>query len=295
MPAVTELEADLVLETGAEVGEGPTWDPLHRQLVWVDIPRGAVHRFDPDTGVDMQVEVGQPVGAAVVRADGGLLLAARDGFLALDDGVPGLVAPVEADRPGNRMNDAKVDPGGRCWAGTMALDVAPGQGSLYRLTPEGDVATVLTGLTIPNGMDWTSDATRMYFIDSTERTVTAFSYDVETGAIADPRVVVRLNPQEGMPDGMTLDAEDHLWVAIWDGWAVRRYAPDGTLEARVQLPVGQVTSCAFGGVDMADLYITCAAEGLSAERRSAPPDAGALFHCRPGIRGRAPHLFGQGV
>ncbi len=284
------LIADVVLDAHAAVGEGPTWDRFRQRLWWVDIPPGAIHGFDPMSGIEQVHVVGQPVGAVVVREQGGLLVAARDGFGVLDAGKLRVVAPVEADRAGNRMNDGKVDPGGRFWAGTMALDMSEGAGTLYRLQQDCRVDAVLSGLTISNGMDWSPDGKAMYFIDSAKGSVTAFSYDQQTGAIAEPRTLIVIPAAEGMPDGMTVDSEGFLWVAIWGGAVVRRYAPDGALVSQVRLPASQVTSCAFGGPTMHDLYITTASSGLTPVQREEQPLAGALFRVRPGVAGRQPHL-----
>lgn len=284
------LVADIVLDAHAEVGEGPTWDRFRQLLWWVDIPRGAIHGFDPTNGIEQVHVVDQPVSAVVVREQGGLLVAARDGFGLLDAGELRVVAPVEADRAGNRMNDGKVDPYGRFWAGTMALDMSAGAGTLYRLQRDCRVDAVLSGLTISNGMDWSPDGRTMYFIDSAAGSVTAFCYDQHSGAIRKPRTLIVIPGSDGMPDGMTVDSEGFLWVAVWAGGSVRRFAPDGTLVSEVSVPASQVTSCAFGGPTMHDLYITTASSGLTPAQREEQPHAGALFRVRPGVAGRQPHL-----
>lgn len=286
-----ELHAEVAVDARAEVGEGPSWDPLREELLWVDVPRGAVHRHDPVARADRVEEVGQPVGAVAVREQGGLVLAVRDGFATFERGEARIIAEVERGLADNRMNDGKVDPGGRFWAGTMALDMRYGAGALYRLDPDLHVHTMLTGVSVSNGMDWSSDGRTMYFIDSGAQRVDAFDYDAQTGAVSARRPLIGIPPSYGMPDGMTLDAEGFLWVALWDGWAVRRFAPDGTPAGIVNLPASQVTSCAFGGRDLADLYITTASSGLSEAERAAQPQAGAVFRCRPGVRGRAPNRF----
>ncbi len=288
--AVVSFVADVVLDAHAEVGEGPTWDRVRQQLWWVDIPRGAIHRFDPASGTDHVHVVDQPVGAVVVRRGGDLLLAVRDGFGVLEEGRLKIVAAVEADGAGNRMNDGKVDPAGRFWAGTMASDAAAGAGALYRLQKDHRVDTVLSGLTISNGMDWSLDDQTMYFIDSAGGSVQAFSYDRRTGAIDAPRTLIVIPEEDGVPDGMTVDSAGFLWIAVWGGAAVRRYSPDGELVGEVRLPVSQVTSCAFGGPTMHDLYITTASKELTPAQREEQPHAGALFHVRPGVAGRQPHL-----
>jgi sugar lactone lactonase YvrE len=283
------LDAEIVLDAHAELGEGPAWEAANRKLIWVDIKASRVHRFDPATGEDQTLDVGQHVGAAVPRAAGGLLLALRDGFARFAGGSVSSIAKVEAERPENRMNDGKCDPRGRFWAGTMADDERAGAGTLYRLD-EGGVTPMVTGVTISNGLAWSADERTMYYIDTPTGGVDAFDYDADSGSISGRRRVVTLPEGNGTPDGMTLDDDGCLWVALWGGWGVHRYLPDGTLDMVIPLPVKQVTSCAFGGEGADELYITSAAIGLSAEERDAQPHAGALFRCRPGVTGPFPTL-----
>lgn len=279
------FDAELVLDAQAEVGEGPAWDAAAGRLIWVDITASRVHELYPD-GLARSWEVGEHVGAAAPRASGGLVLATCTGFAALaPDGSVTPIALVEADVPANRMNDGKCDPQGRFWAGTMPYQPTPGAGSLYRLDPDGRVERVLSGLGLANGLGWSPDAKTLYFIDSTTQSVGAYDFDPGHGSLSSRRLVAAIDPAEGMPDGMTVDDEGYLWVALWGGGCVRRYRPDGTISAVVHLPVSQVTSCAFGGPDGSDLYITSAAHQLSEQQLSAEPHAGGLFRCRPGITG----------
>ncbi|MDP9246215.1 MAG: SMP-30/gluconolactonase/LRE family protein [Chloroflexota bacterium] len=279
------IAAEVVNDARAVVGEGALWDFRSQRLMWVDIPAGEVHELDPADGSDRVQPIGQPVGAVGLRSGGGYVLAVRDGFAALEGGRMSMLADVELDRPDMRMNDGKVDPAGRFWAGTMALDSRPRAGGLYRIDAGHRVERVLGDLTISNGMDW-SDSGQMYFIDSAAGGVDVFDFAMADGSIAGRRRVVEIPESLGVPDGMTLDAEGLLWVAIWDGSAVRRYRPDGSLDAEVRLPVSQPTSCAFGDDDLDTLYITTARDELSPEEAAAEPHAGAIFACRPGVQGR---------
>ena len=289
----TVSDVELVVDAHAEVGEGPVWHAPQAVLIWVDITRNLVHRYKPSTGQNGTIDVGQPVGAAVARASGGLVLALRDGFGALDPttGEVQIIAAVEADIPGNRMNDGAVDSAGRFWAGTMDFDERPGAGALYRLETDHQVVKILGDLTISNGIGWSLDDRTMYFIDSGSRQVTAFDYDAPTGAIANPRQLVAIPPQVGVLDGLAVDAEGYVWVALWGGWAVHRYTPSGALDRVVELPTALVSSCAFGGPDLADLYITTATRDLSPGERADQPQAGGLFRCRPGVTGLPSHSF----
>ena len=267
----------------ARLGEGPRWDADSQSLYWVDIPAGCVHRLD-GSGVHACWQVGQPVGAMAVRAAGGLLLAARDGFLGLDQrsGDVSLLAEVETDRPDNRMNDGACDRAGRMFAGTKAEDDTPGAGALYRLDPDRRVTTVMTGVTISNGIGWSPDESLMYYVDSPTRRIDVLDYDPATGAVA-RRTFAEVPGGEAIPDGLTVDAEGCVWVALWDGGAVLRYSRDGQVTAVVTVPVPRPTSCAFGGPALDVLYITTAAAGSRPD--GAPRAGGGLFACRPGTAG----------
>lgn len=280
---------ELVLDARSTLGEGPLWDARTSELLWVDIPRGAVHRFDPQTGADREFDAGGFVGAVVPRTSGGYVLAVQNGFAAadVDRGVQ-LFAAVEPDRPETRMNDGACDSRGRFWAGTMNVDCVTCSGSLYRLDADGGVTRMLTDVTISNGIGWSLDDRVMYFVDTMTRGVDAFDFEPETGAIAARRRLVTIEAGAGDPDGITVDAEGCLWVALWEGWAVRRYAPDGTQLGTVEVPVARVTKPAFGGDELADLYITTAAPE---EPDPEQPHAGGIFRAQPGVAGRPTNAF----
>ena len=294
---VTEprLGVEVALGAGAVLGEGPVWDDERGRLLWIDILDGLVHTFDPSDGSDTSVGVGRPVGAISLRTDGGLVLAMADGFGLSGPGGADveLVAPVGAEDPSIRFNDGKCDPAGRFWAGTMAYDETPGVAALYRFDPDRRVQEMVTGVSISNGLAWSADGRTMFFSDTPTRRVDAFTFDAETGAIADRRPFLDLGDVPGFPDGMAIDAEDCLWVAFWGGSAVRRYRPDGTPDLVVDLPATNVTSCAFGGADRRDLFITSARDGLAPEQLSTEPHAGAVFQCRTDVPGASVSRFGE--
>lgn len=288
-----EWNAELALDARADLGEGPLWDAAGRRLLWVDIMAARVNAFEPATGHTAGWDTGQPVGAAALRASGGLLLAVQSGFAALDEetgAVHGLASYAGA-APDVRMNDGKCDPAGRFWAGTMAFDMRAGAGALYRLDPGGAVSTMVAGVAISNGLDWTPDLQGMYYIDSPTARIDLFDYDVPTGAISNRRPFVRIEEGAGWPDGLTVDAEGNVWVALWGGSAVRCYSPAGRLEGVVRVPALQASSCAFGGEDLGDLYITSARTGLSEDVLAASPASGGLFVARTGARGRPAWQF----
>jgi sugar lactone lactonase YvrE len=293
MDAIAEVE--LALAAGADLGEAPSWDAEDRLLIWVDITACVAHRFDPVTGRDEGFEIGQPVGAAVHTTSGRLALAVRDGFLLLDPETGGTesLAEIEATDPPTLMNDGKCDRAGRLWAGTKDAEGRRPLGSLYRLDADLRLERVLTGVTISNGLGWSPDGRSMYYIDSATYGIDVLDFDPGPGAVSNRRRLVDLPRRWGLPDGSTVDEEGYLWVAFWGGSAVRRLSPEGDVTSVVELPVTQVTSCAFGGEDLADLYVTSGRVGLSAEQLREQPDAGGLFRLRPGVRGLPEHPFAR--
>jgi sugar lactone lactonase YvrE len=274
-------------------GEGPTWDAARDELLWVDIPHGLVRRaaVSPDgvlteTGRDRG---GDTVGFVVPAAAGGELLGADGGITHLtEDGEARVLIDLAGEGGGRtRMNDGGCDRAGRFFGGTMAFDQRPGAGALYRLDLDGTVTTVLDGLTVSNGMGWAPDDRTVYLADSGLKLVWAFDYDLDTGAFSRQRVLLDFPNQDGVGDGLTVDDEGCLWTALWGGGQVRRWSPEGELLAVVELPVPQVSSCAFAGPAGDLLVISTSAEGLSEEARAAQPDAGRLFTARPGVTGPA--------
>ena len=287
---------ELVLDAKARLGEGAVWDARRQLLYWVDIEGHALHAFDPATSQDRSYALGDSVGTVVPRARGGVALTLGRAFATLDletRRVSVIAEPQEEKaRQGNRFNDGKCDPRGRFWAGTMAHSEAPAAGGLYRLDPDGRVHRMLESVSISNGIDWSADARLMYYIDTPTREVAVFDYDDATGTIVNRRVAVRFPARHGWPDGMTMDAEGLLWIAEWDGGCVSRWDPaTGKRARRVKLPVDRVTSCAFGGPDLDELYITSAWSRLDSDRRHAQPLAGGLFRFRPGVKGRPAFAF----
>jgi sugar lactone lactonase YvrE len=281
------VDVEVVLEAHASVGEGPSWDERSNTLVWIDIMANEVHVFDPATGQDRAIDVGQPVGAAALRQSGGLVLALRDGIALLDANLSNLrmVSNTEANIPTNRFNDGKCDAAGRFWAGTMAFEETPQVAALYRTNPDYSVARMLDNVTLSNGLDWTADNRQMYYIDSPTQGVDVFDFDLERGELGARRRLISIPKEEGLPDGMTVDAEGGIWVALHGSGTIRRYAPNGKLDQVIRVPSAQlVTCCAFGGPDLGDLYITSISYGLSPEALQQQPLAGALFRCRPGVR-----------
>jgi sugar lactone lactonase YvrE len=286
------VSVDVALRAGAALGEGPVWDPIAQTLIWVDIEGRLVHRYDPVSATDRSARVSGRVGFAAPRAGGGLVLAMEHSFVLLDEDGAGEteMARVELDAP-TRMNDGNCDSAGRLYAGTMALDERSPVGALYRLDPDGSVERVLDGVVESNGLDWSTDGDTMYYIDSATRSLDAFDFETVTGRLSGRRRIVQFAPEDGTPDGLSVDSEGLIWIAFWGGWSVRRHTPDGALVGAVSLPAAHVTSCAFGGEALDDLYITSATEGLSTPELTKQPDAGSLFRHRPGVTGRPQNAF----
>jgi sugar lactone lactonase YvrE len=298
MTAHVAHHPDLAQRIDAALGEVPAWDAVRQLLIWVDIRNQVVHQWHPASARDDSIAVDARVGAAMPWRPGHLALAVAEGFGDLDlaTGAFELLAPLPpADRP-SLMNDAKCDRRGRYWGGTIALDLAPGAGKLYRLDLDGSVHVLHEGLHISNGLGWSPDDREMYLIDSFACVLFAFDFDVETGAIARQRKVIEVPPNEGLMDGLTVDQEGHIWVAMFGGSAIRCYAANGKLVSKISLPVTHPTSCVFGGPDLEDLFITTARQDengpLDAARLATQPLAGSVLHAKPGVRGLPTRSFG---
>jgi sugar lactone lactonase YvrE len=279
-----DTPVDVALDIRAQHAEGPLWDAATGCLWWVDIMGERVHCFDPRSSQDSSWSTdGQP-GGVVLNMAGDPVVAAPGGLAALDrsSGRTDLLVPIEQDRPENRANDIKVDDRGRAWVGTMAFDKTPGNAALYRVDDD-EVTCVVDGLTISNGPAFDESQGRVYVADTALCIVDVFDLDGETGAVAGRRRFLDLSDQEVWPDGMTVDDEGMLWVALGRAGAVHRYRADGTLDGVVELPTSNPTSVAFGG-DGGDLYITTS--WFDCERRADEPLAGAIFRCHPGVTGR---------
>ena len=288
------IEPELVVAKRALVGEGSVWDAQQQVLYWVDILSHELYIYDPATGENRTVQTCQAVGTVVPRARGGVVVALHNGFALIDlsnDKVTPLADP-ERSIPANRFNDGKCDPAGRLWAGTMAFDGEPGRGALYCLDVDHGVEKKLDAVTISNGIVWSADHRTMYYVDTGLNNVRGFDYDIDSGEISSERVVIE-NEGEGHFDGMSIDAEGMVWIALFGGAGVRRYDPgSGSLLRDVSLPISQVTSCAFGGERLDELYITSAATGLDEAALAREPLAGSLVKINPGVRGVEAYAYG---
>lgn len=279
----------------AGLAEGPCWWAEKHVLLWVDIEASRIGLFRPETGVNNFLYLPAHVGAVVPTSAGDLLLATAAGFMRMDPntGIVTVLCDPEADRLGNRFNDGKCDPWGCFWAGTMAYDFEPRAGALWRLGSDGGITRQRNQLTVSNGLAWSQDRLTLYFIDSPTLNVVAFPL-TSTGEIeAEPTICIRI-PEEwnAVPDGMCIDAEGKLWVALFGGGAVTRWDPlSGQLLERIELPCRQVTSCCFGGPRLDQLFITTARREMDAASIAAEPLAGGLFQADVAVGGLPSDYF----
>lgn len=279
------------------LGEGCLWDSRTQTLFWVDVEGCSIHRLEPKTGTLERWVLPERVGSVALRAGTGLVAALESGF-ALIDLYPFAIhrlATPEADRPGNRFNDGRADHQGRFWSGTMDASMRTPSGALYRLNPDLSWARMEEGVHISNSICWSPDSRTMYFADSIARTIWAYDFHADTGAITGKRVFA--TTEKGVvPDGSTVDAQGYLWNAQWGGGRVRRYAPDGRAVMDVTVSAPQSSCCCFGGDDLATLYVTSAQVGMSPAALERAPQAGAVFAVAfdpaLGIRGIPEGRFG---
>lgn len=286
------VDVACVLPWGAQLGESPVWDDAQKRLYWVDILEPAVHRFDPATGRN-ETRATNKLVSAILPAENGLMFVASQDGIERFDFTSGRFDPYvnpEAELSENRLNDAKVDRHGAIWVGSMRLDASRPGGSLYRIVNEKSVSPMESGLFVSNGMGWSPDGATFYFVDTIPGTILAYAV-AEDGGISDRRVFARIPEASGRPDGLTVDTEGGVWCAIWDGWRVDRYTPDGVLDFSIEMPVPRPTSVAFGGDDLSTLYVTSARTRLPASALAEAPLSGGLFSCSTGHKGIANNLF----
>ena len=291
---------EYLIGRGATLGECPVWDAASERLYWIDCTAPALLSCDVVGGAYTRIVLREKIGSFALRADAhrdgkSAVAALKSGFAMLDleSGDTEPITDPEADLPENRFNDGKCDPGGRFWAGTMRAGLNKPDGALYRLDPNGTATRMLDGLTVPNGLAWSPDGAVMYFADSPTGAIQACDFDKDEGRIGAPRIFAEPGSAPGFPDGATVDAEGYLWSARWRGGCLARYAPDGSLDRTVALPVSRVTSCAFAGPGLDTIFITSAIAGLSEEERMAEPQAGGIFAFAPGVKGLPePHYAG---
>ncbi|MDR1583017.1 MAG: SMP-30/gluconolactonase/LRE family protein [Prevotellaceae bacterium] len=292
LSAQTVLKAELLLNTKSDLGEGSIWHPKEKKLYWVNISKGFLHLYDPSTGKNETVELGQQVGTVVPSTKGNAIVALRDGiylYCFINRKLELLYPNPEKSTTGNRFNDGKCDPAGRFWVGTIG---AHNSAALYRMDAGKSVSVMKREVGTSNGIVWSLDKKTMYYIDTNTGKVVAYDYDNRTGDISNPHDAVIIPKGMGAPDGSTIDSEGMIWVAHWGGACVTRWNPKtGELLYKVEVPAKQVTSCAFGGKNLDILYITTAREGLGDKDLQEYPLSGGLFVVKPGVKGVKANLF----
>jgi sugar lactone lactonase YvrE len=295
-----QLRAHLAIDAKDRIGEAPAWDRAQQRLLWSDMEEGVVHeaRANGKGGwtETRRIELGVPIAATIPRSRGGFVLPAGTDVLLVDEA--GQVTPLarlDVDAQRFRFNDAKCDAAGRLWAGTLSRDFEAGAAALYRIESNGAITTALEGLTLANGLDWSPDGSTFYLVDSLTRCLDAFDFDIASGSLGNRRTIVTLPFGEGGPNGLAVDNEGAIWMAVTGSGSVHRYTPDGDLLTRVLIGTPGATSCAFGGADGGDLFITSLGRRMPdvaqtigitpAMMENAGPQAGALFVCRSGVAG----------
>jgi len=290
VPPLRCVQPEVVADYACQTGEGPLWHPIEKRLYWCDIPRGRLFWYDPASSKHAVCYQGDPIGGFTVQADGSLLLFMADGAIRTwHDGRLNTLVDEMPELRGNRYNDCIADPVGRVYCGAMSTPKQAGR--LYRLDTDGTLTVIEEGLGTSNGMAFTPDRRQLYHSDSGDRFrhIRLFDYDVQSGELSEPRLFLVAKPDQGKPDGMTVDAEGYVWSARWNGGLLIRYAPDGTEDRRVAFPVPKVSSVTFGGEDDTDLYVTTAG---GHDREHEGPLAGALFRLNLGVRG-VPEFFSR--
>lgn len=285
--------ASLFLDSKNQLAEGIMWHPNEKVLYWVDITPGILHRFDPQSGRTQSWPMGAMIGTVVPASPEGLVVALESGIVhfTAQEKLIRLCDFPEATELGNRFNDGKCDPSGRLWVGTMNRQARANAGKLYVF--DGDsIVPKLENLSISNGMAWSADQRTFFFIDTVDYAVVAFDFDRQTGTISNKRTVIRVPAGMGAPDGMTIDQEGKLWIALWGGSCVGRWdAGNGRLLETVEVAAPNVTSCTFGGDNLNTLYISTAREGLSEKQLDEFPLSGGLFTYLPETKGTLPYFF----
>lgn len=287
------ITAQPLLPVHNRLGEGPLWHPREQALYWVDIHDGAYSRYDPLTRAVERVEVGLPLGVLRLRDQGGMILATRDGIQFWDPSARSLqmITSPEQGKPGGRFNDGMVDPQGRFWAGTMTEPEGSYVNALYRLDPDLSIHGMETGIATSNGLGWSPDSRTFYFTDSIAKKIYAYDFDPASGDIANRRDWVDTTAEPDWPDGLAVDSQGFVWSARWGGWKVNRYDPQGKLERVIPVDAQYVTSCAFGGPNLSELYITTAWIRLGEQGRHAQAHAGDIFWLPTDFTGQPENFF----
>jgi xylono-1,5-lactonase len=277
----------------AELGEGAVWDDQNERLYWLDIKGCLLLILDTKSGHKKTIELTTQVSALALKTDEGLIAATKNGFADLDPdtGKITFIADPEEHLPGNRFNDGKCDHAGNFIAGTMDDSEKQPLGTVYQLNTEHQVKPLFGGYTVCNGPAFSPDGKALYFSNSADREILKFDYDPAAGTVGAPVTFAKIPDALGFPDGLTVDAEGHIWCAHWDGWQLTRFTPDGKTDQVVKFPVPLVTSCTFGGAGHDTMFVTTARTGLNKDALTKAPLSGSLFAFKPGVLGLNANRF----
>lgn len=283
-------QAKVLYHTGMLLGEGAYWHEAWKKFLFVDIHQKRIGAIDPRTRAVKIRKLDKMIGMVTASSGSNLIVALQGSIeeLDFDSGNRRKLIDIEPEKKDNRCNDGGCDGLGRLWIGTMHTDGLPHEGALYCF--DGNLKKVISGTSVSNGICWTKDNRTMYYIDSLEYNVTAYDFDLATASISNKRVVIEI--ADYLPDGMCIDEEGMLWIAIWGAGCVNRYNPsNGKLIGKVNVDAPHVTSCAFGGKDMRELFITTARTGLTVQELQQFPDSGSLYIAEVNVRGLLPNKY----
>ena len=290
-----ENKVELVYEISSKLGEGAIWNYKTNELYWIDIEGKKLHVYQPEKNKNKTIEMPCRIGTVVPSENKGeVVVALEDGIYVVNLVTEeiNVLSDVESNMPENRFNDGKCDPNGNLWVGSMHLKQSEPKASLYKVNEFGETEKMLKNITISNGIVWSKNGKTMYYIDTPTKKIRAFDFDISTSTISNERTVVEVDEKEGYPDGMTIDENDMLWVGMWNGNAVAQFNPKtGELVRKIQVPAHNVTSCAFGGENLDELYITTASVDMTDEEKKQYPLAGSVFKIKLDVKGIESSFF----
>lgn len=294
---VKAMEATLAFSIPSALGEGAFWNYKTQELLWIDIEKQYLYVYNPKLNTNKKIEMPSKIGTVVPSSlNNTVIVALADGIYKVDLVSHQLtqLSDIERTMTENRFNDGKCDPNGNLWVGSMHLNQDKPNANLYKIDADGIATEMIDQVTISNGIVWTKDGKIMYYIDTPTGVIKGYDFDVKNSTISNERVVVKVDPKHGFPDGMAIDENDNLWVGMWNGNAVAQFNPrSGKLLAKINVPAHNVTSCAFGGENLETLYITTASLDMNEEEEIKYKHAGAVFQVKPGVKGVRSTFFNE--
>lgn len=294
----SQKTATLEYKINSKLGEGALWNYKTQEFYWVDIEGKTLNIYNPKTKTNKVIKTPSRVGTVVPYTKQQAVVALEDGIykINLENGDLKQISNVESDITENRFNDGKCDPKGNLWVGSMHLKESLPNANLYKVEPNGVTTKMVDSVTISNGIVWSKDTKKMYYIDTPSKSIKSYDYDIETSTISNEKIAVNIPESLGYPDGMTIDENDTLWVGLWNGNAVAQFDPKtGKLISKIEVPAHNVTACAFGGENLDILYITTSTNDMTDEERKKYPLAGSIFKYKPGVKGVPAFFFGEAI